>query len=78
MHTPALPAPFLTMEVCLQSRSLTFERFRNRREAERVLDDILLDGGRKSEFRIDEARDGSCVIVILDRAGGQVAGMLGA
>jgi hypothetical protein len=43
-----------------------------------VLDDILMDGGHQPEFRIDEAADGSCVIVILDRDGGQVAGMLGA
>jgi hypothetical protein len=62
----------------LQARSQTLNRFRSRREAERVLKDILTDGGRSSEFRIDESADGSCVIVILDRDGGQVAGMLGA
>ncbi|MEP7210148.1 MAG: hypothetical protein ABI740_04865 [Alphaproteobacteria bacterium] len=62
----------------MQARSQTLNRIRNRREAERVLNDILADGGRSSEFRIEEAEDGSCVIVILDRDGLQVAGMLGA
>ena len=62
----------------MQTHSRKTTRFRNRREAQRALDDILMDGGQEPEFRIDEAADGSCVIVILDRAGGQVTGMLGA
>jgi hypothetical protein len=64
----------------LQARSQTLNplnplnRFRSRREAERALNDILADGGRRSEFRIEEAEDGSCVIVILERDGCRVAG----
>jgi hypothetical protein len=62
----------------MQTRSRKPNRFRNRREAQRALDDILMDGGQEPEFRIDEAADGSCVIIILDRAGGRVTGTLGA
>lgn len=62
----------------MQARSPTLIRFRNRREAQRVLDDIVMDGGLQPEFQIEEAADGSCLIVILDRDGGQVAGVLGA
>lgn len=68
----------LMLEVCVQARSPTLIRFRNRREAQRVLDDIVMDGGLQPEFQIEEAADGSCLIVILDRDGGQVAGVLGA
>lgn len=62
----------------MQARSPALIRFKTRREAESVLKDILVDGGQRSEFRIDEAPDGSCVIAILDRDGGKVTGMLGA
>lgn len=53
-------------------------RFRNRREAEKALAEIVEDGGRKSEFRIEEAADGTCVITVLERDGGPVAGTIGA
>jgi len=52
-------------------------RFKNRREAERALAEIVEDGGRLSDFRIDENPDGSCVITVLEY-NGEVAGTLGA
>lgn len=52
-------------------------RFRSRREAERVLSEIVEDGGRRAEYRIDEAEDGSCLITIFE-TDGAVAGVLGA
>jgi len=52
------------------------KRFKNRRDAERALAEIVEDGGQLSDFRIDEFPDGSCVITVLERDG-RVAGMLG-
>ncbi len=54
------------------------QRFKSRREAEIVLREILEDGGVASEYRIEELPDGGCVIVVLERDGHSVAGMLGA
>ena len=51
-------------------------RFRNRRDAERALAEIIEDGGRQSDYRIDEGADGTCVIIILE-SDGLVAGALG-
>lgn len=53
-------------------------RFKSRREAERALAEIIEDGGKAADFRIEEGSDGTCVIVVLERDGGNVAGMLGA
>ena len=53
-------------------------RFKTRREAEQVLREIIGDGGAESDFRIEELPDGGCVIVVLDKDGRTVAGMLGA
>lgn len=54
-------------------------RFRNRRQAERVLAEIVEEGGRRSEFRIDQAADGTCLITILETEGSdRVVGTLGA
>lgn len=44
-------------------------RYKNRREAERVLTEIVEDGGDPSEFQIVEAADGSCLIVVFDLDG---------
>ena len=52
------------------------KRFKTRREAERVLAEIVEDGGQPSDFRIDAFPDGSCVITVLE-GDGRVAGMLG-
>ena len=62
----------------MPAKRLSAVRFRNRREAERALAEIVEDGGRKSEFRIDEAGDGTCVITVLEHDGGPVAGTIGA
>ena len=51
-------------------------RFRNRRDAERALAEIVEDGGNRSEFRIDEDVDGACVITVLEHDGGPVAGTI--
>jgi hypothetical protein len=53
-------------------------RIRTRREAERILAEILGDGGREGEYRIDQHDDGSCVIIVLDGDTREVAGVLGA
>ena len=53
-------------------------RFRNRRDAERALAEIVEDGGKRNEFRIDEDADGACVITVLEHDGGPVAGTIGA
>jgi hypothetical protein len=52
-------------------------RFRTRREAEKVLAEILQDGGHKNDYRIEEDKDGCCVITILDDDGVGIAGTLG-
>jgi hypothetical protein len=62
----------------MPSNRLSAVRFRNRREAERALAEILEDGGQKTEFRIDEGADGTCVITVLERDGGPIAGTIGA
>ncbi len=53
-------------------------RFKNRREAEQALREIISDGGVESDFRIEELSDGGFVIVVLENNGQRVAGMLGA
>ncbi len=52
-------------------------RFKTRREAEAALAEIIEDGGRPAEFRIDELPDGGYVITVLE-ANGAVAGTLSA
>jgi hypothetical protein len=52
-------------------------RFRNRREAERVLAEIISDGGRPADYRIDEDTDG-CLITVLEADGARIAGAIGA
>jgi hypothetical protein len=52
-------------------------RFKNRREAEQALREIIGDGGAVAEFRVEELPDGGWVIVVLERDGRSVAGMLG-
>ena len=51
--------------------------FRTRRDAEQALCEIIEDGGRPSEFRIDELPAGGYVITVLERDG-RVAGTLSA
>ncbi|HVY90671.1 MAG TPA: hypothetical protein VG942_17525 [Hyphomonadaceae bacterium] len=51
-------------------------RFKNRRDAERALSEIVEDGGNRNEFRIEEDADGTCVITVLE--GDVIAGVLGA
>lgn len=53
------------------------QRFRTRRDAEQALCEIIEDGGRPSEFRIDELPSGGYVITVLERDG-RVAGTLSA
>ena len=53
-------------------------RFKSRRDAERALAEIVEDGGNAADFRIEEDSSGTCVIVVLERDGGEVAGMIGA
>ena len=53
-------------------------RFRTRKDAERILSEILMDGGIASEYRIEEDKDGGCLIVVLDSRTREVAGVLGA
>lgn len=53
-------------------------RFRNRREAEKALSEIVEDGGRRTEYRIDEEPGGACVITVLETASGPVVGVIGA
>ena len=62
----------------MPSTRFSATRFRTRRDAEKALAEIVEDGGRKAEFRIDESVDGSCVITVLERDGGPVAGTIGA
>lgn len=60
------------------SDAQAISRFRSRREAERVIAEIVADGGAADEFRIEQAEDGSCVILILEGGTNAVAGVLGA
>ena len=73
----SLSMPTETGTHCLPFRTTAITRFKNRREAERALAEIVEDGGKPSDFRIDEHPDGSCVITILEH-NGEVAGVLGA
>lgn len=52
-------------------------RFRTRRDAETALSEIIADGGRAAEFRIDAIPGGGFLIVILEDDGEAVAGTLG-
>lgn len=52
-------------------------RFKSRREAEIALAEIIEDGGRPTEFRIDELPEGGCVITVLEEDG-SIAGTLSA
>ena len=54
------------------------KRFKTRREAELVLREIIDDGGQAGEYRVEQLPDGGFVIIVLDRDGTNVAGMLGA
>jgi hypothetical protein len=62
----------------LPSTRFSSIRFRNRREAEKALAEIVEDGGRLAEFRIEEGADGTCVIAVLEHDGGPIAGTIGA
>lgn len=53
-------------------------RFKNRREAERVLREIIEDGGNAADFRIEDASDGGCLIVVLADNSQEVVGRIGA
>lgn len=53
-------------------------RFRSRREAEQALSEIIEDGGRPSDYRIDEHPVGGFVITVLDDDGDSIAGVIGA
>lgn len=56
----------------------TAGRFRTRRDAEQALSEIIEDGGRPSDYRIDEHPVGGFVITVLDDDGSSVAGFIGA
>lgn len=66
------------MTSAMASETQAVPRFRNRRDAERVIAEIISDGGAASEYRIEQDEDGSCVILILDSTTSEVAGVLGA
>ena len=53
------------------------QRFKSRREAEQALAEIIEDGGKPSEFRIDALPDGGYLITVLEQDG-RVAGTLSA
>ncbi len=53
------------------------QRFKSRRQAEQALAEIVEDGGRPSEFRIDELAEGGYVITVLEQDG-RVVGTLSA
>lgn len=56
----------------------TTGRFKTRREAEQALAEIIEDGGRPSDYRIDEHPVGGFVITVLDDDGSSIAGFIGA
>jgi hypothetical protein len=60
------------------ARSTGLRRFKTRREAEKALAEIIEDGGRAADFRVEQQPDGGFVIMILENDGQSVAGMLGA
>lgn len=53
-------------------------RFRSRKEAEQALSEIIEDGGRPSDYRVDEHPVGGFVITVLDDDGDSIAGVIGA
>lgn len=61
----------------MRTRSTT-GRFKTRREAEQALSEIIEDGGRPSDYRIDEHPVGGFVITVLDDDGSSIAGFIGA
>lgn len=52
-------------------------RFKSRREAEQALAEIIEDGGKPADFRIDDLPEGGCVITVLEDDG-RIAGTLSA
>jgi hypothetical protein len=56
----------------------TQTRFRTRRDAEKALAEIIEDGGKPSDYRIDEHPLGGFVISVFDDSGNGVAGVIGA
>lgn len=65
-------------DTAVPSSLLAIKRFRSRRDAEKVLAEIIRDGGKEPEYRIEEDADGSCLIAVLEEDGARVAGTLGA
>lgn len=53
-------------------------RFRSRKEAEKALAEIIEDGGKPDDYRIDEHPLGGFVISVFDDNGNSVAGVIGA
>jgi hypothetical protein len=53
-------------------------QFRTRKDAEQALEEIIEDGGRPGDYRIDEHPLGGFVITVLEDEGGSVAGVIGA
>ncbi len=51
-------------------------RFRNRKDAEQALEEIIEDGGHPADFRIDELPAGGFVITVLEDDGSGVAGVI--
>lgn len=72
---PPLPTP-ASIGHHVPSSQLAIKRFRTRRDAERVLAEIMRDGGHEADYRIEQDADGSCLITILE--GDRIAGALGA
>ena len=73
-----VPLPDLKTELALaMAHSKRLPRFKSRREAEIALAEIIEDGGRPTEFRIDELPEGGCVITVLEEDG-SIAGTLSA
>jgi hypothetical protein len=56
----------------------TTTRFRSRKDAEKALAEIIEDGGKPADYRIDEHPLGGFVISIFDDNGNGVAGVIGA
>jgi hypothetical protein len=51
-------------------------RFKHRRDAEQALAEIIEDGGKHSDFRIDTHPDGGFMIAILENNNDTVAGFV--
>lgn len=73
MSEPAIEPELVDI---MRTRSAT--RFKTRREAEQALAEIIEDGGRPSDYRIDEHPVGGFVITVLDDDGSSIAGFIGA